>query len=83
MSSEVQLRRQLLTTLSINQENALMEAKNDLPIVNILDQGHFPEEHSKPRRGLMVLAMMVLAAGGYWVKTNWEWVRARLSEEES
>jgi len=47
-------------TLAMNREQALMEEKNDIPIVNILDVGNLPIEKSRPARfQFTILAFLV------------------------
>ncbi len=49
---EMKLRQQLVATLSIAYEQALMEEKNDMPILNVLDKGNLPSEQSFPHRSM-------------------------------
>lgn len=59
----LKLRQQVVTTLSLNYEQALLEEKNDMQILNVLDDGDQPLEKSSPQRALWVLASMLAAAG--------------------
>jgi len=60
LDSEMKLRQQLVMTLAMNREQALMEEKNDIPIVNILDVGNLPIEKSRPARfQFTILAFLV------------------------
>ena len=82
LESELRLRQQLVTTLALNREQALLEEKNDIPILNVLDAGNLPIEKSKPARSVIVLAVVFLVGAGGWVWLNREWVRARLLADE-
>jgi len=82
LETELRLRQQLVTTLAMNREQALLEEKNDIPILNMLDPGNLPIEKSKPARSIVVLLVTLLVAAGGWVWLNREWVRARLLADE-
>lgn len=60
LEAELNLRRQLVSTIAMNREQALLEAKNDVPILNILDPGNLPAEKSSPPRALMVVIAALL-----------------------
>lgn len=60
LEMELKLRQQLVATLSMNREQALMEEKDDLPILNVLDAGNLPIEKSRPARSLMILSFAIL-----------------------
>lgn len=55
LEAEFKLRTQMVTTLAIAHEQALLEEKNDMPILNVLDAGNLPLEKSGPARSQMVL----------------------------
>lgn len=78
LETELRLRQQLVTTLAMNREQALLEEKNDIPILNMLDPANLPIEKSKPTRSVTVLLFMVLVGAGGWIWLNREWVKARL-----
>lgn len=82
LESELNLRRQLITTLAMNREQALLDAKNDIPILNVLDPGNLPIEKSKPSRSVLVLLVGFLVGAAGWTWLNREWVRARLLADE-
>jgi uncharacterized protein involved in exopolysaccharide biosynthesis len=54
LDGELKLRTQIVTTLAIAREQALLEEKNDMPILNVLDAGNLPIEKSGPSRSLAV-----------------------------
>lgn len=78
LESELRLRQQLVTTLALNREQALLEEKNDIPILNVLDPGNLPIDKSRPARSVIVILVALLVGAGNWVWLNREWVRVRL-----
>ena len=86
LDNEFKLRSQILTTLAIAREQALMEEKNDMPILNVLDEGNLPIEKSGPNRASMVVVVTLLSMAGYWALMNRAWLSTRFqgsSSEES
>lgn len=61
LETELKLRQQLVTTLALNREQALMEEKNDMPILSVLDPGNLPVDKSRPGRSVLVLNALLLA----------------------
>lgn len=82
LEAELNLRRQLVTTIAMNREQSLLDAKNDVPILNVLDAGNLPIEKSKPKRSIIVLLVTMLAGLGSWAWLNREWIKARLIADE-
>ena len=82
LETELRLRQQLVTSIAMNREQALMEEKNDIPILNVLDPGNLPIDKSKPTRSVMILLMTLLVGAGGWVWLNREWVRERLLADD-
>ena len=82
LETELRLRQQLVTSIAMNREQALLEEKNDIPILNSMDPANLPIDKSKPSRSVMVLLAMMLVGAGGWVWLNREWVRARLLAED-
>jgi len=78
LENELRLRTQLVTNLAIGLEQALLEEKNDLPILNVLDPGNLPIQKSKPSRSVMIMLATLLSTLGAWIGFNWPWVRTRL-----
>lgn len=69
LEMEYHLRQQLITTLAQNREQALLEATNDMPILNILDPGNLPIDKSGPARTPMVLFIFLLVStAGFLVR---------------
>ena len=82
LEAELQLRRQLVGTLALSREQALLDQKDNTPILNILDQGQLPVEKSKPKRGLMVVASF---AFGFFCLIAWqnrEWIKKHFMDTE-
>lgn len=75
LETELNLRRQLVNTLSINREQALLDMKNDIPIINVLDPGNLPIEKSKPSRSIFVVFVFIATLISVWAYTNWAWVK--------
>jgi len=80
LEGELRLRQQLVTTLALNREQALLEEKNDIPILNVLDSGNLPIEKNRPSRSQLVLALAFLAGLAGWGIENRRWIKDRLSE---
>lgn len=72
----------LVATLALSFEQALMEEKNDVPILNVLDGGNLPLEKSRPKRSVFVALAFLLASAGVWAYGNRAWIRSRLLDPE-
>ncbi len=82
LETELRLRQQLVMSMAMNREQALLEEKNDISILNMLDPGNLPIDKSKPARSVVVLLAMMLLGTGSWLWLNREWVRARLLADD-
>jgi len=80
LEAELKLRQQLVTTLALNREQALMEEKNDLPILNILDPGNLPIDKSRPARAQLVVLVLFLSGLGVWSWSNRQWIKSKILE---
>jgi capsule polysaccharide export protein KpsE/RkpR len=78
LENELKLRTQLVTTLAIGREQALLEEKNDMPILNVLDAGNLPIDKSAPARGTIVVAILILSTVLSWFLQNRTQVVAKL-----
>lgn len=74
LENEFKLRTQLVTTLALNQEQALLEEKNDLPVLNILEPGNLPQEKSWPSRGAWTALVFFLGGGLAAAIQSREWL---------
>ena len=70
LDHDLRVREQVVTTLTLSLEQALVDEKNDMPIVNVLDEPSVPADKSAPSRGLLILSIALLAGGGLWVWDN-------------
>mgnify|MGYP006273426337 CR=1 FL=1 len=61
LENELKLQTQLVTSLALSREDALLQEKNDMPILNILDEGNLPINKSRPKRAINALLMGVLS----------------------
>ncbi len=82
LETELRLRQQLVTTLAMNREQALLEEKNDIPILNVLDPGNLPIEKSGPGRSILVLFAMAFVGIIRWFWLNHAWVRSQVMSVE-
>lgn len=82
LETELRLRQQLVTTLAMNREQALLEEKNDIPILNVLDPPNLPIDKSKPARSTIVLLVTLLAGLCIWAWQNRDWIRDRLLADD-
>jgi hypothetical protein len=82
LEAELNLHRQLVTTLAVNREQALLEEKNDMSILNGLDPGNLPIDKSRPARSTIVLFSFFLISAGTWAWLNREWIQARMLDAD-
>lgn len=64
LENELKLRTQLVTTLAISREDALLQEKNDMSILNVLDAGNLPINKSRPGRTTNAILFGVLIVLG-------------------
>lgn len=57
LSAEVLLRRQVVSALTLSREQALMDEKDDTPILNVLDEANLPVQKSSPSRTAWVVGV--------------------------
>lgn len=81
IEAELNLRRQLVSTLTVNREQALLEERNDMPILNILDPGNLPTDKSKPARSSLVILVFFLVGISTLCFEHRAWLRSRFFEE--
>ena len=82
LEAEFKLRQQLVTTLALNREQALLDEKNDLPIVNMLDDANLPIGKSRPQRASMVLLSFFAVLLASFGIQNRKWILERLFESD-
>lgn len=78
LESELRLRQQLVSTLALNREQALLEEKNDMPILNLLDAPNQPIDKSRPARLNFALAAFVMGTVLLWAIEHIEWILAQV-----
>jgi hypothetical protein len=79
LENELKLRTQLVGSLAVSFEQALMEEKNDMPILNVLDAGNLPIEKSRPGRSAIVMLSALLAGSAYGLWINRIWVLTKFA----
>lgn len=82
LDAELQLRRQMVANLANAREQALLDAKDSTPILNVLDPGQLPQDKSKPGRGRIVLAAFALAMVGTLAWQHRTWLYRQLISNE-
>jgi uncharacterized protein involved in exopolysaccharide biosynthesis len=78
LEMELRLRQQLVSTLSVSYEQALIDKTNDMPILNILDPGNLPLEKSGPARGKTAVTLAIMAALGVFLFEQRSWISNRI-----
>jgi uncharacterized protein involved in exopolysaccharide biosynthesis len=66
LETELKLHQQVVTTLALNREQALMEEKDDIPIINLLDVGNLPIEKNRPSRASITLGVTIFVFFSAW-----------------
>lgn len=79
LEMEYRLRQELVTTLSQNREQALLDAKNDMPILNVLDPGNLPIDKSGPARSVIVIMVFLMVFFGHLFLRDRERIRRFLA----
>lgn len=82
LETELRLRQQLVTSIAMNREQALLEEKNDIPILNVLDPANLPIDKSKPARLSIILLVTLLVVLGTWAWQNRGWIKERLLADD-
>jgi hypothetical protein len=82
LEAELKLRQQLTTTLALNREQALLEEKNDIPVLSILDEGNYPIEKSGPSRSIYVIATFLISMVAHLSYLNRARIRSLLMDQE-
>lgn len=61
LEADLNLKRQVATNLALAREQAVLDQKDNTPVLVVLDQGHLPIEKSRPSRALMVVGAMLIS----------------------
>ena len=70
LGQDLELWRQILANLTLNHEQALLEARNDTQILLVLDPGERPREKCRPHRALLAFGAAVVAGAAGWAYRN-------------
>jgi len=70
LKEQLALWHQVLSNLTLNQEQALLDARNDAQTLLVLDPGGLPTAKSKPHRSFIVFGAMVLTGAASWAVIN-------------
>jgi hypothetical protein len=62
--------KQVVMNLTLNHEQALLEAQNDTQTLLLLDPGNLPLEKSRPSRALIVFTVASAVGAGSWACRN-------------
>ena len=74
LEMELRLRQQLISTLAMSYEQALMDEKNDIPILNVLEPGNLPIDKDHPSRASMIFLATVFVTALAWVRVKRKWL---------
>jgi hypothetical protein len=82
MKERLDLWKQVAANLTLNHEQALLEAQNDTQTLLLLDPGNLPVEKSRPARAFIVFAAASVAGAGSWVLRNRAAIANRILAKE-
>jgi hypothetical protein len=82
MKERLDLWRQVVTNLTLNHEQALLEAQNDTQTLLLMDPGNLPLEKSRPARAFIVFVAAGAAGAGSWIFRNRTVIARRLFVKE-
>jgi hypothetical protein len=83
LSADVVLRRQVVSALTLSREQALMDEKDDTPILNVLDEANLPVQKSRPSRSAWVVAVSLFTFVLAWGIEQRRDLLAYLFEQEA
>jgi uncharacterized protein involved in exopolysaccharide biosynthesis len=81
LEAELDVKRQVVSTLSVSREQALLEAKDSTPVLTVLDRGNLPDEKSYPPRAIIVIAAMLLVVACHFGWRHRQWIKEGLDAE--
>ena len=70
LKEDLALWRQILGNLTLNHEQALLEARNDAQALLVLDPGGLPTEKSRPHRAFLVFGAALVTGASSWALLN-------------
>lgn len=83
LEAELRLRQTLVTNLALAMEQALLQEKDDMPILNVLDPPNLPINKANPPRTRWTFLAFLLGALGSWLWWSHGRIRAWLYPEPS
>ena len=83
LKDSLDLWKQVVTNLTLNHEQALLEAQNDTQTLLLLDPGSLPVEKSRPARGLITVAFAFAVGVASWAARNRSVLINRILAKES
>lgn len=83
LEADLQGKRQLVASMNMSVQQAMVDENNDIPVLSVLDQPVAPSQKSGPHRSLIVLAVLVAVTAGMWLKRHWRWLAGRIDGLES
>lgn len=83
LKERVDLWRQVVANLTLNHEQALLDAQNDTQTLLLLDPGSLPLEKSRPSRALIVFVAAAAAGAGSWAVHNRNAILNRILAKEN
>jgi hypothetical protein len=82
LKEDLDLWRTVLNNLTLNHEQALLEARNDTQALLVMDPGNLPVDKSRPSRSFIVFLSMAVTAAVSWTVVNRSIVKNRLLAKE-
>lgn len=70
LQEQLALWRRVQENLTLNQEQALLEARNDAQTLLVLDAGELPSAKSRPHRSFIVFGAMFVTGTATWAAVN-------------
>jgi hypothetical protein len=74
--------RQVVTNLTLNHEQALLEAQNDTQTLLVMDPGNLPVEKCRPARALIAFAVACAVGAASWITRNRSAIAKRILAKE-
>jgi uncharacterized protein involved in exopolysaccharide biosynthesis len=83
IKERLDLWKQVVANLTLNHEQALLDAQNDTQTLLLLDPGNLPLEKNRPARALIVFAAAAAAGAGSWAVHNRNAILNRILAKEN
>ena len=80
--SDLMLRRQVVTSLTLGYEQAELEARNTVPVLSRLDEAYLPIKKSGPRRVVYILLGLIFSMVGNVGWTNRNFIKDLFKNEQ-